>query len=192
VNDAIFPEPLAARPIDVVLFVQLNVVPATEPVKFTGAVGAPLHTVWLAGWVTSGVGLTITVAVVVAPVQLPDTGVIVKVTVTGEVVLFVKDPLILPVPLAAMPVAAAKLSLVQLYTVPAIGLPLNTIVVIADPEQIACEEGVAVAVGVPIILRVTSPTPGELYAIPHERPAGSAGKIVVANVPTRFVEVIIL
>ena len=41
---AILPLPLAARPMDGVLFVQLNVVPATEPVKVTGAVGAPLHT----------------------------------------------------------------------------------------------------------------------------------------------------
>ena len=34
---------------------------------------------------------------------------------------------------------------------------VNTIVVIAVPEHIVCDEGVAVAVGVPIILSVTSP-----------------------------------
>jgi len=38
-NDGIFPEPLAARPIAVLLFVQANVVPLTGPDKFvTGAV----------------------------------------------------------------------------------------------------------------------------------------------------------
>ena len=42
---AIFPVPLAAKPIDVLLLVQLNTVPGTVPVKFTGAVGDPLHTV---------------------------------------------------------------------------------------------------------------------------------------------------
>jgi len=70
----------------------------------------------------------------------------VKVTSTGALVVFVNEPLILPVPLAAIPVAVALLSLVQLYTVPAT-LPLNTIVVIADPEQIVCPDGVATAFG---------------------------------------------
>ena len=33
VNEGILPEPLAARPIDVLLFVQVNVVPLTGPDK---------------------------------------------------------------------------------------------------------------------------------------------------------------
>ena len=56
-------------------------------------------------------------------------------------------PLILPEPFAAIPVTVATLSLVQLYTVPAT-LPDNTIVVIADAEQIVCDAGVATALGV--------------------------------------------
>ena len=60
--------------------------------------------------------------------------------------MFVKVPLILPVPLAAIPVAATVLSLVQLYTVPAT-LPVKTMVVIAAPEQVVCEAGVATAFG---------------------------------------------
>lgn len=44
-NDGILPVPLAAKPIDVVLFVQLYVSPATGLVKFTAAVGVPVHTV---------------------------------------------------------------------------------------------------------------------------------------------------
>ena len=43
VNDAIFPLLLAAKPIEVLLFVQLNVVPLTAPIKFIAAVVAPLH-----------------------------------------------------------------------------------------------------------------------------------------------------
>jgi len=74
--------------------------------------------------------------------------VIVNVTVTGEFVVFVSVPLIFPEPAAAMPVTVTVLSLVQLYTVPATGLPLNTIVVIGVAEQIVCDEGVAVAFGV--------------------------------------------
>ena len=111
---AILPTPLAARPMDGVLFVQLNIVPATAPVKVTGAVGAPLHTTWLAGWFTSGVGLTVTVAVIAAPGQPFAVGMMVKVTVTGTLVVLVKVPLILPAPLAAIPVTVATLSLVQL------------------------------------------------------------------------------
>ena len=60
---AILPVPLAANPIDGLLFVQLYTVPATAPVKFTGAVGVLAHSVWLAGWLTVGVGLTVMVKV---------------------------------------------------------------------------------------------------------------------------------
>ena len=77
-----------------------------------------------------------------------DWGVMLKVTVTGAVVVLVKVPLIgEPDPLAAMPVAAALLSLVQLNVVPAT-LLLNAIGVIAVPEQVVCEDGVATALGV--------------------------------------------
>ena len=59
----------------------------------------------------------------------------VNVTVTAALVVFVNAPLILPAPLAAIPVTVAVLSLVQLYTVP-FTLPVNAIVVMAAPEQI--------------------------------------------------------
>ena len=61
--------------------------------------------------------------------------------------VLVKLPLILPVPLAAMPVAATVLSLVQLNTVPGT-VPEFTMVVIVAAEQIVCDAGVAVAFGV--------------------------------------------
>ena len=41
----ILPVPLADKPIDVVLFVQLYTVPETVPLKFTADIVAPLHTV---------------------------------------------------------------------------------------------------------------------------------------------------
>lgn len=95
-------------------------------------------------------GFTVTVAVMgisaqVVPPLVYD-GVIVNVTVTGAAVVLVSVPLILPVPLAAIPVTEAVLSLVQLYTVP-VTLPLFTIVVMADPVQLVCEAGVATAFG---------------------------------------------
>ena len=61
-----------------------------------------------------GLGVTNTVAIIGVPVQPLAVGVMVKVTVTGEVVVFVSAPLMLPVPVAAMPVTATLLSLVQL------------------------------------------------------------------------------
>jgi hypothetical protein len=133
---------------DGVLFVQLNMVPATEPVKLTAAVGVLLQTTWLAGWLTSGVGLTVIVAVIAAPGQPLAVGVIVNVTVIGVLVVLVKVPLILPAPLAAIPVTVATLSLVQLYTTPATALPVITMVVIGVAEHTVWLAGVATAVGV--------------------------------------------
>ena len=86
--------------------------------------GLPLH----------GVGLTKTVAVIDAPGQLLAVGVIVKVTVIGALVVLVKEPDMLPVPEAAMPVTATALFLVQAYVVP-LTAPESTIVLIVDAEQ---------------------------------------------------------
>jgi hypothetical protein len=101
----------------------------------------------LAGQVMVGIGFTITVAVIGVPAQPLADGVMVKVTVTGTVVVLFNIPLIFPVPLAAIPGAVAVLSLVQLYVVPATEL-VNTIVLIAVPEQMVCDAGVATALGV--------------------------------------------
>ena len=48
------------------------------------------------------------------PAQLLVTGVMVNVTVTGALVLFVNIPVMSPVPLVGIPVMEAVLSLVQL------------------------------------------------------------------------------
>ena len=138
VKAAILPVPDAASPMLVLLFVQLNVVPATAPVKFTAVVVAPLHNVWLATAFTVGVGFTVIVNVVGVPVQVTPllvyVGVTVIVATTGALVglVAVKDA-ILPVPDAARPMLV--LLLVQLYTVfaplpvkitAAVGAPLHT------------------------------------------------------------------
>ena len=114
--------------------------------KLIAAVFAPLHIVWFATGSTVGIGLTTTVAVIAAPVQPLAVGVMVNVTVTGAVVVLVSVPLISPEPLAAIPVTATVLSLVQLKVVP-LTAPVKTIGVIA-PEHIVCEAGVATASGV--------------------------------------------
>ena len=146
----IFPLPLAGIPVTatVLSLVQLKVVPATVPVITIVVIIAPEQMVCEGGAAAAvGVGFTSTVAVIGAPAQPLAVGVMVKVTVTGALVVLVSVPLMFPLPLAAIPVTLALLSLVQLYTVPAT-LPLNTIVVIGFAEHTVCEGGVATAVGV--------------------------------------------
>ena len=123
--------------------------------------------------VTVGLGLTVTVAVIGVPVQVTPAlvrlGVIVKVTVIGELVVLVSVPTIgLAVPLAAMPctlpLAASPLSLVQLYIV----LPLfpDKAMLIAEPEQMVCDAGVATAVGMVLTVTVNGcAVPGQLNSL---------------------------
>ena len=103
-----------------------------------------------------------TVAVTGVPVQPLAVGVIVKVTVTGESVVLVSEPEMLPLPDAAIPVTVAVLSRVQLYVVPLTG-PVTAMVVIDPPEQTVCDDGVAEltdGVGLTVIVNVTG-APGQ-------------------------------
>ena len=69
---AILPDPAAARPIEVLLFVQLytTVPPVAGLVKLTADVVEFAHNVWLATGFTIGVGLTVIVNVIAGPVQV--------------------------------------------------------------------------------------------------------------------------
>lgn len=76
--------------------------------------GTPAHNPWLPEIIEVGLGLTVTVEVKDAPWQLPTVGIMVNVTVTGELVVLVSDPVIFPLPLDAIPVTKPVLFLVQL------------------------------------------------------------------------------
>lgn len=144
-----FPPPDAAIPVAAIVLsrTQLNVVPATFPESAMVEIGIPEQTVWVELVATAfGVGLTTTEVVIAAPVQPFAVGVTVKVTVIDAFVVFVSGPLILPLPLAAIPVTLAVLFLVQLNVVEA-KFPDNTIVEIFIPEQIVWAEFVATAFG---------------------------------------------
>jgi len=113
----ILPLPLAAIPVTlaVLFLVQLKVVPETAPDNTIVVMVPAEQMVWLAGVATAfGVGFTSTVAVIGVPEQPLAVGVMVKVTVTGALVVLNKLPLIFPEPLAAIPVTVPVLSLVQL------------------------------------------------------------------------------
>lgn len=112
----ILPLPFVKMPVTVaeLSLDQLKVVPATLPDNTIVVIAAPEQMVWLAGVATAfGVGFTSTDAVIGAPGQPLAVGVIVKVTVTGAVVVLVNVPLMFPLPLAAIPVTATVLSLVH-------------------------------------------------------------------------------
>ena len=66
------PVPVAGKPIDGKLLVQLNCLtpPVVGVVKLMLAVGDPLHTTWLATGLTTGVGLTVMVKLIDCPVQV--------------------------------------------------------------------------------------------------------------------------
>ena len=113
-NEGIFPVPLAARPIAVLLFVQLKIAVGV-PVKLTGAVLAKAQTTWFGGVFTVGgtqVKLKVTVLSVLVDAVLP-TGLTVPVAAFAGTVA-------ITVPLAVIPDTAT------LYVV---GPPVTTFVV---------------------------------------------------------------
>jgi hypothetical protein len=89
-------------------------VPGVVLANTIGVIVTPLQMVCAAGnAVITGRGFTITVAVIGKPTQpCGDVGVMVNVTVTGNGVVLVNVPAILPAPAAAIPVTVATLSLV--------------------------------------------------------------------------------
>lgn len=151
VNDGMFPAPEAANPIEVLLFVQLNVAPLILDVRVIAEVAEPLHTACVAGVATAiGVGLTVIVAVIAGPKQPPAKGVIVIVAVTGVVpgLTAVKDGT-LPLPDAVSPIEV--LLLVHVNVVPFTGL-VRAIIVLALPLQTVWAGGVATTTGVGLTL----------------------------------------
>jgi hypothetical protein len=133
-----FPVPVAKIPdaVAVLSLVQLKLVEDTFPDKTIAVIALAEHIVCDAGVATAvGVGFTKTVVVIGIPLQPLAVGVIVKVTVKGALVVFVKLPLMSPLPLFGIPVTVPVLFLIQLKIVEA-AFPDKTIVVIAVAEQI--------------------------------------------------------
>ena len=83
----------------------------------------------------SGLGSTVTVAVIGVPVQPLACGVIVKVTVIGDNVVLVNEPVMSPLPLAAIPVTVPVLFLVH-YRLLMEQNRLIQLLIIVPPEQL--------------------------------------------------------
>ena len=88
-KDGIFPVPLAGKPIAVLVFVQVYVVPVTELLNTMGPVGEPAQKSWLPGTVTSGAGVTFNWRVTVV---VPHSLVTDKVIVYEPAVLYCIGP----------------------------------------------------------------------------------------------------
>ena len=110
------PVPLAGMPVASVTLsrVQLYVIPWNVLEGMISVIG-PEQIVCVAGLTVEGgiASPTVTVAVKGVPGQPLLDGVIVKVTVTGALVLLMKIPLIFPVPLPPIPDTSVVLSRVQ-------------------------------------------------------------------------------
>lgn len=133
VNDGISPTPLAGKPIEALSLFHVKLLPLIVPVKAITLVAEPLHKVWSAGIITSGVGFTLIVKVIDGPGQPPAVGVTVIVAITGTLVVLiaVKDG-IFPLPLAVKPIDV--LSLVQVKFV-APNVPVKFIALVVAPLQ---------------------------------------------------------
>ena len=105
IKEAMFPLPVAAKPMDGVSFVQSKVVPVTLPENVIAPLATPLHLIRLVIGLTIGVGFMVMVNVFGEPVQVLAEGVTVIVAITGVVPAFiaVKDGIEL-VPEAAIPI----------------------------------------------------------------------------------------
>lgn len=135
VNELIFPVPLPASPIVVLLLVHVYTVLLTVPLKLTASVAEPLHFAWSLIVATVGVGFTVIVNISAGPVQPLADAVTLIVAIRGVVPLFTaaKDCMS-PVPLAERPIDV--LLFVQLKVLPATG-PLRLSNVVAAPLQTA-------------------------------------------------------
>ena len=113
INEGIFPEPFAAKPILVLLFTQLKLEPGIVPVNVIGEVFEPEQIIWLAGIMTSGVGLIKIANVCGRAMQPLETGVtVILAEIIVELLFVVINDGILPEPFAANPILL--LSFVQL------------------------------------------------------------------------------
>ena len=112
--------PVALNPVSVAglaVAVQEKVAPETFEVNVTKLVGLPEQTDWVSGLLlTDGLGLTVITWVMGVPVQPLAVGVMVMVTVPGELVLLVNvhEGTGLAVPLAAAPEIPEDDTVVQL------------------------------------------------------------------------------
>ena len=153
VNAAMFPLPDAARPIDVLLFVQLNGAPV--PVKLMAEVVPLLHKAWLPGLLTVPPGLTVIVNVETGPKQLLACGVTVNTPLIGDApaLVAVNDAIAAPEPLAPIPIPVLLLTHVKV--VPATLLPKDSVLVFALLHTLCdvCDTDI-IGVGLTVIVNV--------------------------------------
>ena len=136
VKDGILPVPLLAKPVAVLLFVQLNV-SLLLPLKAMVLTGKFSQTVIFETLATVPLGFTVIVNVCGVPEQPFITGVTVMVDISVVATVADVKEAISPVPLAASPVAV--LSFVQLNVAP--DVPTKAMLLTEPPVQTAISVG---------------------------------------------------
>jgi hypothetical protein len=132
VNALILPVPEAAKPVLILLFVQLKVAPKGVLVNAIAATLPPEQTAWFAGKVTVGVGFTVIVNGLAGAEQPFKVAVTLIVETSCEVTLAAVIAAILPIPDAKMPVLT--LLFVQLKVAPD-GVDVKFVAEIVEPPQ---------------------------------------------------------
>ena len=147
----ISPEPEAANPIEVVLFVHVKVPPEGVLAKLVAATVPPLQTSIFDGTVTVGVGLTVILYEEGVPVHPLAVGVTVIVAVIEDEPVFVAVKLpISPEPFASRPIAV--LLFVQANVAPEVVLEKEVAATVAPLQTVIFEGTVTTGVGYTVIL----------------------------------------
>ena len=148
------PTPPAASPIAGLLFIHVNVAPATGLVKLVAGIATPLHTIMFAGTTTVGDGFTVIVNVIGVPGQPAALGVMVIVPDMATPPPFVAmNEGTLPAPAAAKPMAG--LEFVHVKVVPAVGLVIVVIGTVAPVQIDIGAIGFTVGIGFTVTTKLT-------------------------------------
>ena len=154
INEGIFPFPPAPKPIEVLEFVQSNVVPVVELIKFIGFVTELLHNVWSRIGSTLGDGSIVITKTSSVPTHPFVVGVTVIVPLIAELPEFVPvNEAIFPFPDEAKPIFAFELD--HSNVVPAVGLVRLIAVVFVLLQIVSSATGSTVGDGLTVITKST-------------------------------------
>jgi len=161
VNDGMLPEPLAAKPIAVLEFVQVKVAPGVTLVKVLAGTTPLLQTVILAGTDTAGIGCIVMLYGVGKLTQLLTVAVTVMVVYVGKLPLLIAvNEGTSPVPLAANPTEVFEFVHVN---VPPAGVLVKFVAGITALLQTIIGAG-TVTVGTGFVVMVYVPVAWQLFA----------------------------
>ena len=178
INEGTLPNPFAAKPMEVLEFVQVNVAPEGVLVNVLDDTTVPLQTDTLGSGVAMGIGLTVTTIVYGDPIQPLKIGVMIMIELTGLDVEFiaVKGGM-KPVPAGCNPIEG--LELVQVYVAPA-GIKDKNIFTNAPAQTGWLDVANTMGVGLTVIVK-TSGTPTQEFKVGVTVTVEVTGPVVILD-----------